>query len=84
MAAALCAYLPAWLWHAIGHRAIFDIPAIINQVAKTNLTDTTEREKTLTILAKHYEKSQRYSKSNVDNLLKILMFFAGGGTLTGK
>jgi len=45
----------------------------------------------LTILAKHYEKAQKYSKANVrktDNLLKRLisasMFFAGGGILTGK
>ncbi|UJR09212.1 hypothetical protein I4U23_013460 [Adineta vaga] len=88
--AALCTYLPAWLWHIVGHRATFDIPAMINQVAKTNLNDTEEREKTLTILAKHYEKAHRYSKSKVhstDNLFKrflsACMFFAGGGALTG-
>jgi hypothetical protein len=64
---------------------------MIIKVAKTNLTDPEERKKTLTILAKHYEKAQKYSKANVritDNLLKrlmsILMFFAGGGVLTGR
>ncbi len=82
IAAALCTYLPAWLWHTIGHRATFDIPAIIIQIAKTNLTDIAERKKTLTILAKHYKKAQQYSKS--DDLLKKLAFFAGGGILTGK
>ena len=87
IAAALCTYLPTWLWHVIGHRATFDIPAMINQVAKTKLTDTEERRKTLTILAKHYEKARQYSKFNAritNNLLKKLMFFAGGGLLTGK
>jgi hypothetical protein len=84
-------YLPAWLWHTLGHRATVDIPAMINQLAKTDLTDPEERVKTLTILAKHYEKARQYSKSNVritDNMLKRLMsacmFFAGGGVLTGK
>lgn len=88
--AALCTYLPAWIWHIVGHRATFDIPAMIQQVAKTNLTDPEERQKTLIILSKHYEKAQRYSKSKVnqtDNILKralsACMFFAGGGVLTG-
>jgi hypothetical protein len=91
IAAALCAYLPAWLWHVIGHRATFDIPAMIIKIGKTNLTNPEEREKMLIALAQHYEKSQRYSKVNVritDNLLKrlmsALMFFAGGGVLTGN
>ncbi len=82
IAAVLLTYLPAWLWHTFGHRATFDIPAMLVQVAKTKLTDPDERKKTLVILAKHYEKAQQYSKS--DGLLKKLPFFAGGGTLTGK
>jgi len=64
---------------------------MINQLAKTNLTNPEDRKTTLTVLAKHYEKAQQYSKTNVritDNLLKRLMsglmFFAGGGVLTGK
>lgn len=86
IAAALCAYLPAWFWHIIGHRATFDIPAMINQVAKTQLTDTIERRTTLGALAKHYDKAHRYSKLNnhiLKNCLRKLMFFAGGGLLTG-
>ncbi len=91
IAAVLCTYLPAWLWHIVGHRATFDIPAMINQLAKTNLTDTEERKTMLKVLTKHYDKAQRYTKSNhiiiTDKLLKrflsALMFFAGGGVLTG-
>ena len=63
---------------------------MINQIAKTDLTNTEERKNTLTILARHFEKAQRYAKSNAtttDNLIKRtvskLMFFAGGGILTG-
>ena len=91
VAAVLCTYLPAWLWQVIGHRATFDIPAMISQVAKTNLTDTEERKTMLKVLAKHYEKAHQYSKSKAnmtDNLFKRLlskcMFFAGGGALTGE
>lgn len=87
VAAALFTYLPAWLWHLVGHRATVDIPAIINKVAKTDLSDPEERHTTLTILAKHYEKAQKYSKTP-DNTFKqfisACMFFAGGGVLTGK
>ena len=64
---------------------------MINQIAKTDLKDTEQRKTTLTMLAKHFEKAQQYSKSGVrmtDNLLKRLlsasMFFAGGGISTGK
>ncbi|CAF1212564.1 unnamed protein product [Adineta ricciae] len=88
--AALCTYLPAWIWHIVGHRATFDIPAMIHQVAKTNLTDPEERRTTLIVLSKHYEKAQRYSKlklGQTDNIFKRVlsacMFFAGGGVLTG-
>ena len=88
--AALCTYLPAWLWHVIGHRAAFDIPAMINQIAKTDLTNTEDRQANLLIMAKHYDKSSRYSRVATrltDNFLKrlvsICMFFAGGGVLTG-
>jgi len=89
--AALCTYLPTWLWRVVGHRATFDIPAVTIQVAKTNLTNIEEREKTLKLLAKHYKKAQQYSKTSIrltDNLLRrlmsALMFFAGGGVLTGR
>jgi hypothetical protein len=87
----LCTYLPAWLWHVIGHRATFDIPAMINRVAKTDLTNTEERLTNLIILATHYEKADRYTRSSIritDNLLKqfmsLCMFFAGGGVVTGE
>ena len=73
-----------------GHRETFDIPAMIAQVSKTNLTDSDERRQTLIVLAKHYEKAQRYTKSSLrvtDNIMKRILskltFFAGGGVLTG-
>lgn len=88
--ASLCTYLPAWLWHVIGHRATFDIPAMINQIAKTDLTNTEDRQANLLIMAKHYKKAAQYSQASThltDNLFKRLvsmcMFFAGGGVLTG-
>lgn len=83
--AALLTYLPAWLWHVVGHRATFDIPAMINQLSKTNLTDTEERTNMLTILTKHYEKAQRFNRTDrfIKRFVSILMFFAGGGVLTG-
>ena len=91
VAAALCTYLPAWLWHVLGHRATFDIPAVINRLAKADLKDAEDRRKNLVALAQHYEKADRYSRSNVrvtDNLFKRAMstgmFFAGGGPLTGR
>ena len=90
IAAALCTYLPAWLWHVIGHRATFDVPAMINQLAKMKLSNPDDRKSNLTIMAKHYEKVEQYSRSNIrvtDNLFKrtmsACMFFAGGGVLTG-
>jgi len=90
IAAALCTYLPAWLWHVIGHRATFDVPAMINQLAKMKLSSPEDRKANLTIMAKHYEKVEQYSRSNIratDNLFKrtmsACMFFAGGGVLTG-
>lgn len=91
VAAALCTYLPAWLWHIIGHRATFDIPAMINQLAKMKLSNPEDRRSNLTIMAKHYEKVEQYSKIHVrltDNFFKralsLCMSFAGGGILTGN
>ena len=91
LAAALCTYLPAWLWHVIGHRATFDIPAMINQLAKMKLSSPEDRKTDLGIMAKHYEKVEQYTRSNkriTDSLIKKMMsacmFFAGGGVLTGK
>lgn len=90
LAAALCTYLPAWLWHVIGHRATFDVPAMIHQLSKMKLTNPEDRRSNLSIMAKHYEKVEQYSRSNIrvtDNLFKrtmsTCMFFAGGGVLTG-
>ncbi len=91
IAAALCTYLPAWLWHVIGHRAAFDVPAMINQLSKMKLSNPEDRKSSLTIMSKHYEKVEQYSRSNnriTDSLFKksmsACMFFAGGGVLTGK
>jgi len=79
------------LWHVIGHRATFDVPAMINQLSKMKLTNPEDRVNNLTIMAKHYEKVEQYSRSNIrvtDNLFKrtmsACMFFAGGGVLTGE
>jgi hypothetical protein len=79
------------LWHVIGHRATFDVPAMINQLSKMKLTNPEDRLNNLTIMAKHYEKVEQYSRSNIrvtDNLFKrtmsACMFFAGGGVLTGE
>lgn len=90
LAAALCTYLPAWLWHIVGHRATFDIPAMITQLGKMKLSNPTDRATNLKIMAKHYEKVEKYARSSsraTDNLLKktmsACMFFAGGGVLTG-
>jgi len=84
LTAALLTYLPAWLWQVVGHRATFDIPAMIKQLSKTNLTDAEERENMLTILTKHYENAQRFNRTDrfTKRLTSIFMFFAGGGVLT--
>lgn len=91
VAAALSTFIPAWLWHIIGHRASFDIPAMINQLGKMKLSNPEDRRSNLTIMAKHYEKAEQYSRTNIrssDNLFKRIisasMFFAGGGVLTGN
>ncbi|CAF1404491.1 unnamed protein product [Rotaria magnacalcarata] len=90
IAAALCTYLPAWLWHVIGHKATFDVPAMINHLGKMKLSNPEDRRSNLTTMAKHYEKVEQYATAKVratDNLLKraisACMFFAGGGLLTG-
>jgi hypothetical protein len=63
---------------------------MINQLAKMKLSNPDDRVKNLSIMAKHYEKVEQYSRSNIratDNLFKRIMstcmFFAGGGVLTG-
>jgi hypothetical protein len=64
---------------------------MISQLAKMKLNSPDDRQANLTIMAKHYEKVEQYSKSHVrisDNIFKktmsACMFFAGGGVLTGK
>ncbi len=64
---------------------------MINQLSKMKLTNPEDRVNNLTIMAKHYEKVEQYSRSNIrvtDNLFKrtmsACMFFAGGGVLTGE
>ena len=87
IAAACCAYLPAWLWHTVGHRATFDIPAMINHVARTKLNNVIERRTMLRKLAEHYKKAHRYGKSNghiLQTCLRKSMFFAGEGLVTGR
>lgn len=64
---------------------------MMNQLAKMKLTNPEDRKNNLAIMAKHYEKVEQYSRSNIrvtDNLFKrtmsACMFFAGGGVLTGN
>ncbi|CAF0824263.1 unnamed protein product [Didymodactylos carnosus] len=90
LAASLATWLPAWFWHIVGHRATFDIPAIINQLAKMKLTNPDDRIENLTIIAKHYEKVASYAKTTnrlsrnmFRKIISYSMFFAGGGVLTG-
>lgn len=88
--AALCTYLPAWFWHAFGHRAIFDIPALMNQISKMDLNNIEDRLKNLSIIAQHYRKAHRYTQTETHlintvcrRMMSTCMWFAGGGTLTG-
>lgn len=83
--AALSSYLPAWIWHVIGHRLTFDIPLMLNSISKTNFSDFEDRQTNLFALAKHFHKAQRYSKVEKNffrKFISICMFCVGGGILT--